>query len=183
MIPSFIKRKEYTEMVHRLTAAWRTGAVAALALIATVGLAACGGDASADDSAATPESATPAANVAQVTAAETAPETTLQELPEGVTAAMIEEGKGLFAGAGICAACHGVEAKGLPNLGADLTDSEWLHSDGSYEAIEETITAGVTAEESSSGVPMPPKGGANLSEDQVEAVAAYVWSLSHGGGS
>ncbi|MFQ5746564.1 MAG: c-type cytochrome [Gemmatimonadota bacterium] len=174
-------------MVHRLTAPWRAGTGAALALIATAGLAACGGDASAD--AAAGDSAAPAANVAQTAAAETTPAETApaasmpQELPEGVTAAMIEDGTGVFAGAGICTACHGADAKGLPNLGADLTDDEWLHSDGSYEAIVETVKNGVTAEESSSGVPMPPKGGANINEDQVKAVAAYVWSLSHGGGA
>ena len=27
--------------------------------------------------------------------------------------------------------------------------------------------------------PMPPMGGSRLSEDQVQAVAAYVYSLSH----
>jgi mono/diheme cytochrome c family protein len=27
--------------------------------------------------------------------------------------------------------------------------------------------------------PMPPKGGAQLSDDQVKAVAAYVYSLGH----
>jgi mono/diheme cytochrome c family protein len=26
---------------------------------------------------------------------------------------------------------------------------------------------------------MPPKGGAQLTDDQVSAVAAYVWGLSH----
>jgi mono/diheme cytochrome c family protein len=29
--------------------------------------------------------------------------------------------------------------------------------------------------------PMPPMGGAQLSEDQVRAVATYIFSLSHGG--
>jgi hypothetical protein len=27
--------------------------------------------------------------------------------------------------------------------------------------------------------PMPPTGGAQLTPDQVSALAAYVWSLSH----
>jgi len=26
---------------------------------------------------------------------------------------------------------------------------------------------------------MPPKGGAQLTDEQVSAVAAYVWALSH----
>ena len=30
--------------------------------------------------------------------------------------------------------------------------------------------------------PMPPMGGASLTPEQVRAVAAYEYSLSHGGG-
>jgi hypothetical protein len=30
-----------------------------------------------------------------------------------------------------------------------------------------------------SGVPMPPRGGAPLSDSDVNAVAAYVWAISH----
>jgi mono/diheme cytochrome c family protein len=30
---------------------------------------------------------------------------------------------------------------------------------------------------------MPPMGGAALTDDQVQAVAAYEYSLSHGGGT
>lgn len=98
---------------------------------------------------------------------------------EGITQAKIDEGATLFTGAGICIACHGPEGKGVPNLGADLTDDEWLHSDGSYAAILETLKEGVTADESSTGTVMPPKGGSGLSDVQLEAVAAYVWSLTH----
>ncbi len=99
-------------------------------------------------------------------------------LPPGVTDAMISQGAALFTGAGICAACHGAEAKGIPNLGANLTDEEWSQSDGSYEKILETITNGVTPDKSTTGAAMPPKGGSSLGEDQLKAVAAYVWSLS-----
>lgn len=99
-------------------------------------------------------------------------------LPPGVTAESIAEGKKLFAGAGLCAACHGPAAKGTPGLGPNLTDAEWLHSDGSFEALVAQITAGVPSNKSKSGVAMPPKGGAALSDAQVRAVAAYVWSLS-----
>jgi cbb3-type cytochrome c oxidase subunit III len=97
------------------------------------------------------------------------------ELPSGVTQDMIAEGETIFKGPGICFTCHGQDAKGLPGLGADLTDSEWIHNDGSYDEIVETIMSGVT---SSTGAVMPPKGGPPLTDDQVKAVAAYVWSLS-----
>lgn len=108
----------------------------------------------------------PASSVAQQTT-----------LPEGVTEQMITEGRALFRGAGICHACHGPEARGIPNLGANLTDDEWLHSDGSYQGILQTVRRGVAADASSTGTVMPPKGGSALSDDQVAKVAAYVWSL------
>jgi len=103
-------------------------------------------------------------------------QTTPQNLPTGVTEKMLSDGAKVFNGPGLCMACHGPEAKGIPGLGANLTDSEWLHSDGSYEKIVETIMKGT---QSAAGVAMPPKGGSAISDADVKAVAAYVWSLSH----
>ncbi len=96
-------------------------------------------------------------------------------LPDGVTPEMIQEGAQLFNGLGICMACHGPDAKGTA-IGPDLTDDEWLHIDGSFEAIVSQILAGVLADQSKSGQVMPPKGGSSLTDEQVRAVAAYVWS-------
>lgn len=145
-----------------------------------LGLAACGGDANggdemdemaestemmAEEGADHMDAANPCADMSQ-------------EMPEGVTMAMVDEGKTVFEGAGICASCHGPSGEGIPNLGGNLTDDEWLHSDGSYDGIVETVMNGVTAEASSSGVPMPARGGTNINDDQVRAAAAYVWTLS-----
>ncbi|KPK07257.1 MAG: hypothetical protein AMS20_03125 [Gemmatimonas sp. SG8_28] len=102
-----------------------------------------------------------------------------QTLPEGVTKQMIDDGAKLFSGQGLCHACHGPQGKGMPALGANLTDKEWLHSDGSLEGIVKTITSGVPADKSSNHSVMPPKGGSALNDAQVKAVAAYVWSLSN----
>lgn len=101
-------------------------------------------------------------------------------LPAGVTRDLLAEGKKVFAGAGLCAACHGPEGKGVSGLGANLADAAWAHSDGSFEAIVKQILQGVAANKSTTGVAMPPKGGAQLSDAQVRAVAAYVWSLRRG---
>ena len=98
-----------------------------------------------------------------------------EALPDSVTPAMVAEGATLFQGAGICAACHGPDGTGL--TGPDLTDDEWVHSDGSYESIVERILAGVPADSSKSGIPMLPKGGSQLTDEQVRMVAAYVWSF------
>jgi mono/diheme cytochrome c family protein len=100
--------------------------------------------------------------------------------PAGATKAMVALGDRIFhgqVGGGTCTGCHGANAKGTP-LGPDLTDTQWLWGDGSYAAITKTITAGVPQPKQYRS-PMPPMGGAQLSSDQVSAVAAYIWGLSH----
>lgn len=91
--------------------------------------------------------------------------------------ALIEEGSRIFAGPGLCFACHGPTGGGIERVGPDLTDDNWLHGDGSLDSIVSLIQTGVL-EGSKTGVLMPPRGGTQLSDEQVRAVAAYVWSLS-----
>jgi mono/diheme cytochrome c family protein len=98
-------------------------------------------------------------------------------LPKGVTKLMIAEGKGVYRGNGICAVCHGRDAKGLANLGNGLTDDEWAHGDGTYEGIVKTLREGAWAK---SGTAMPHQRATTLTDDQLLAVAAYVWSLRFG---
>ena len=118
-----------------------------------------------------------AAVVVALAAASVAP-AAAQDLPQGVTKEQIEKGNEIFHKTGLCYACHGQDGKGL--VGPNLTDDVWLHSKGSYKEIVAQVTKGVTKEESKSGVPMPAKGGSSITDDDVKAVAAYVWSLSHG---
>lgn len=99
------------------------------------------------------------------------------QTPAAVTPAAITQGDSIFHSKGNCYACHGANAEGA--VGPNLTDAEWIHSDGSYDAIVKQITTGVTKEESKSGIVMPPKGGSTITDDEVKAVAAYVYSLSH----
>lgn len=86
-------------------------------------------------------------------------------------------GKGIFTGKGLCSVCHGVDAKGTA-LAPDLTDTKWLHSDGSLENITKTIKTGVPAPKEHP-TPMAPMGGAQLTDAEVTAVARYVHALSH----
>jgi mono/diheme cytochrome c family protein len=79
-------------------------------------------------------------------------------------------------GAGLCLACHGPDGKGL--TGPNLTDQEWLQIDGSYDQIVKQVLTGVDEKRSKTGQIMPPKGGSSISDADVKAVAAYVWSLS-----
>lgn len=90
-------------------------------------------------------------------------------------------GQSIFQGrvaGGTCFTCHGQDAKGT-QLAPNLTDGQWLNSDGSFEAIVGTVTTGV-AKPKQYPAAMPPMGGAQLSPDQIRAVAAYVHSLSRG---
>jgi cbb3-type cytochrome c oxidase subunit III len=94
-----------------------------------------------------------------------------------VTPAAIAKGDTIYHKTGLCYACHGSNAEG--SVGPNLTDAEWIHGDGSYEFIVATVTAGVPKEKAKSGIMMPPKGGSTISDEDVKAVAAYVYSLSH----
>jgi mono/diheme cytochrome c family protein len=92
-----------------------------------------------------------------------------------VTPALIARGDSVYHGPGNCYACHGSKAEGV--VGPSLADAEWIHSKGTYEDIVAQINKGVPKEQSKSGIPMPPKGGSAISDDDVKAVAAYVHSL------
>jgi mono/diheme cytochrome c family protein len=106
------------------------------------------------------------------------PET--QGTPEpDLTPQMIARGDSIFRGkvaGGLCFTCHQLNAKGLPGLAPDLTDDKWIHGDGSYEFIVTNIQKGVPKPKQASG-PMLPRGGANLTDADIRAVAAYVYSL------
>jgi mono/diheme cytochrome c family protein len=92
--------------------------------------------------------------------------------------ATVALGKKVFegkAGGAICFSCHGMNAKGAPGLGPDLTDDKWLHGDGSLAFLDSIVRAGVSKPKHSAAV-MPPMGGAKLSDEQVKAVVAYIQS-------
>jgi cytochrome c oxidase cbb3-type subunit III len=82
-------------------------------------------------------------------------------------AALAAKAKEKFA---ICAACHGPEGKGNPQIGApNLTDRTWLFG-GSEKAVMETITKGRASQ-------MPAHKDL-LGEAKVHLLAAYVYGLS-----
>ena len=155
-----------------------------LMVAAAVGLAAaCGGDAGDDAELDDTDVVETGAGT------QTAPATTGAapgNLPPGVTAEMVTQGQQVFAGnPGTCFTCHGQDARGT-QLAPNLTDSEWLNIEmaGTPEAmmanIEQVVRNGVPTPKTHPAA-MPPMGGAQLSDEQVRAVAAYVYSLSHGG--
>ncbi len=129
------------------------------------------GNVSADD-AKPPEGTHPDAGAAAETAS--------LPVPAGATKEMVALGDRIYhgqVGGATCTGCHGANAKGTP-LGPDLTTSHWLWGDGSYPAIAKIITTGVPQPKQYRS-PMPAMGGAQLTPDQVSALAAYIWGLSH----
>ncbi|MDK8464123.1 cytochrome-c oxidase, cbb3-type subunit III [Marinobacter sp. SS13-12] len=70
-----------------------------------------------------------------------------------------------------CVACHGPDGKGNQALGApNLTDNSWLYG-STYDWIRETVVNGRQNQ-------MPAQGD-RLSDDQIQILAAYVYSLSN----
>jgi glucose/arabinose dehydrogenase/cytochrome c553 len=85
-------------------------------------------------------------------------------------------GRALYQSSG-CAGCHGDDGHGSP-LGPNLSDREWLWGDGSEASIAKTIRDGVPNPKQYRD-PMPPLGGAQLSDAQLAELAAYVHAISH----
>jgi len=67
-----------------------------------------------------------------------------------------------------CMACHGDKGQGL--IGPNFTDEYWIHGNGTVAAILEVANNGVADKG------MPPWKGV-ISEDTLEAVAVYIYSL------
>jgi mono/diheme cytochrome c family protein len=138
-------------------------ALLSLALLACGG----GGDAAADSSGAAGGDAAAAPAAASFD-------------PATITPAMLALGDSLFhglIGATSCQACHG-EDGAQATVAPNLTDGEWLHSDGSWEGIHNTVVSGVMAPKQFTSI-MPPYGGVPMTEEHTRAVTAYVYKLSH----
>lgn len=78
-----------------------------------------------------------------------------------------------------CAACHGPDAKGLPDLGKDLTTSEFVKGLTDAELVA-FITEGrpISDPANTRGVAMPPKGGnPALSDEDLFDIVAYIRTL------
>jgi mono/diheme cytochrome c family protein len=97
------------------------------------------------------------------------------QLPPGVTAEMVTAGQQVFSTT-TCFTCHGMNGTGGP-LAPALNDAQWLNIDGSYDAIVGVVNNGVP-QQKQFPAPMPPKGGATLTDEQVRQVSAYVFSIS-----
>ena len=99
--------------------------------------------------------------------------------PSVVTPERLEIGRAAYQAAR-CSMCHGRDGAG-GGLGPNLTDDTWAHSDGSVEGIRAVLIEGVSRAQMKSTayrMPMQPIGQIIQDEDQILALAQYVWSLS-----
>lgn len=102
----------------------------------------------------------------------------LPPLPPGMTIQTIVQGDSIYHGKGNCFACHGAEGEGLPAAGDALTVSlNWAQYD--WASIDSLIDHGIPQPLTRSPIAMPPRGGkSNLTDDETERVAAYIWAIS-----
>lgn len=102
--------------------------------------------------------------------------------PAEATPERIAEGKMLFH-TGSCAQCHAANGDG-GTRGPPLSDKSWLQGNGSFQSILALVREGIPLADmvdNSYRQPMPARGGdrMNLTDEQLLAVASYVYSISH----
>jgi glucose/arabinose dehydrogenase/mono/diheme cytochrome c family protein len=127
-----------------------------------------------------PSNSAPAGKIVQAESAPPESNTADLPVPEGSSPEMVALGYRIYqgqVGGATCTGCHGAKGTGTP-LGPDLTRNKWMWSDGSFAGILKVIIDGVPKPKQFRS-PMPPMGGAQLSDTQASALAAYVWGLSH----
>jgi mono/diheme cytochrome c family protein len=101
----------------------------------------------------------------------------------GGDAALVTQGQQAYAGS-VCVSCHGPNAQGTP-LAPALNDDEWLWVEPGADMqtqIATIIKTGVAQPKDPAHVaPMLPYGGMPMDDAQVDALSAYIVSLSQGG--
>jgi glucose/arabinose dehydrogenase/mono/diheme cytochrome c family protein len=101
-------------------------------------------------------------------------------VPSGATAQELALGDRIYHGeaaGGTCSGCHGSDGRGGPQA-PSLVSGHYLLADGSFPSIKQIVADGVPHPRGYE-VPMPPKGGAPLTDTDVNAVAAYAWAIGH----
>jgi mono/diheme cytochrome c family protein len=106
----------------------------------------------------------------------------LPSLPAGLTLDLIREGDSVFHNQGSCFACHGSEGEGLPAAGDAITVS-LSYVQPEWRSIDSLVTSGIPDALTRSPIAMPGRGArSNLTDQELAAVAAYVWAIAHARG-
>lgn len=99
------------------------------------------------------------------------PDAATLPVPPGYTQAQVIRGDRVFHGEaarGQCAGCHGIDGRGTPR-GNDLTIGMFNWADGSVASLRRIVLHNMK---------VAPGMDGDLTQADVEAVAAYIWSLS-----
>ncbi len=97
----------------------------------------------------------------------------------GAAAGDPAKGEELFQGS--CVACHGADATGVPGLGKDLTNNQFIQGLSDQE-LADFIKAGRPTSDpaNTTGIDMPPKGGnPSLSDQDLLDIASYLRTLGN----
>ena len=120
-----------------------------------------------------------AAIIATVNAAPVRSSSAILEVSAQTTNLSPEAAHGQELFTSICAACHGIDGQGLPNLGIDLIHSDFVHSMDDA-ALSNLIIAGrpMWDPANTTGLEMPPRGGnPALTDEDIRAIVAYMRTL------
>lgn len=120
------------------------------------------------------------ASESQTTPAPTSAPAPSQQPPQPMAAATsgsVQEGKKLFQQT--CAACHGMEGQGMPNLGKNMHTSTFIKEKSDAELLAFIKHGRLPSDPANTtGVAMPPKGGnPALQDDQLRDIIAYIRTL------
>ena len=93
-------------------------------------------------------------------------------------AASIARGKTSYTGSNGCSNCHQSTGRG-GQRGPDLTDSTWIHCDGTLEGIKKVILSGVSQNKlkNASFPSMPPTTNLVGNDEELTDLARYIQSL------
>lgn len=96
-----------------------------------------------------------------------------------VTDARVALGRRIFHGEerdGTCSSCHGAEGRGT-SMGPRLTGPDWIWGDGSVAFLRKITQDGVPKPKRSM-ISMPARGAASLTDTDIDALVAYMRTLS-----
>jgi mono/diheme cytochrome c family protein len=145
------------------------------AALLAVTIAACGGN----DGTETSDNHAlggPAGSDNAATSADTGDTVAAPPCPPGSKSQNLN-GAELFAGKGLCFTCHGKDGSGS-SLGPSLRDTTWRLIRAERGEIANLIRRGVPSSATEYSTPMPPRGGANRTDEEVCALTEYVHMLA-----
>ena len=101
--------------------------------------------------------------------------------PAAVTVERVREGLVLYHGKGTCVPCHGEFGLGTPD-GPELVTGRWKLGPGTYEWLLHITRHAGWGGRTRNDDPRPMRGPTVLDSAEVDAVAAYVWTISRARG-